>query len=439
MGCSIDLPSLGLRFSHRPQIITTSVRQRRNRPPSVIAFPNSYRLKHTHHLLRRILCSAVDEEQIQQSEEVSFSDAENSLIGSLIGIQGRGRSASPEQLKAFEQAVAVLEATKGIPDPGFSSFYLFQLSVSSVMQTSSSLIEGRWQLIFTTRPGSASPIQRTFVGVDLFSVFQEIFLQTNDPRVSNIVKFSDAIGELKVEAAATVKDGKRILFRFDKAAFSLKFLPFKVPYPVPFRLLGDEAKGWLDTTYLSESGNLRISRGNKKTQLTMSYSGVVQGTTFVLQKQTEPRQKLLSAISSGSSVIQAIDKFILVNQNVTKGEQQLVEGEWQMIWSSQMETDSWIENAANGLMGSQIIKNGKLKFLVDILFGFKFSMNGTYEKSGTNVYDVLMDDGAIVVGPYGLPVELVTKFKLEVLYSDDKIRITRGYNNILFVHLRVGR
>jgi hypothetical protein len=65
------------------------------------------------------------------------------------------------------------------------------------------------------------------------------------------------------QAAASIGDGKRILFRFDRAAFSFKFLPFKVPYPVPFKLLGDEAKGWLDTTYLSHSGNLRISRGNK--------------------------------------------------------------------------------------------------------------------------------------------------------------------------------
>jgi hypothetical protein len=40
-------------------------------------------------------------------------------------------------------------------------------------------------------------------------------------------------------------------------------LPFKVPYPVPFKLLGDEAKGWLDTTYLSPTGALRISKGNK--------------------------------------------------------------------------------------------------------------------------------------------------------------------------------
>lgn len=42
-------------------------------------------------------------------------------------------------------------------------------------------------------------MQRTFVGVDSFSVFQEVYLQTDDPRVSNIVKFSDTIGELKVE------------------------------------------------------------------------------------------------------------------------------------------------------------------------------------------------------------------------------------------------
>ncbi|KAF5748800.1 plastid-lipid-associated protein 12 chloroplastic [Tripterygium wilfordii] len=186
--------------------------------------------------------SLVDEQQ----QETSFSDAENQLIDALIGIQGRGRSASPRQLNDVEQAVKFLEGLGGVPDP-----------------TSSSLIEGRWQLMFTTRPGTASPIQRTFVGVDFFSVFQEVYLRTNDPRVSNIVRFSDAIGELKVEAAASIKDGKRILFQFDEAAFSFKFLPFKVPYPVPFRLLGDEAKGWLDTTYLSSSGNLRISRGNK--------------------------------------------------------------------------------------------------------------------------------------------------------------------------------
>ncbi|KAK9941343.1 hypothetical protein M0R45_017949 [Rubus argutus] len=339
------------------------------------------------------------------AEQVSFTEEENSLVEALIGIQGRGRSASPQQLNEVESAVQVLEALQGVPDP-----------------TRSSLIQGRWQLMFTTRPGTASPIQRTFVGVDFFSVFQEVNLQTNDQRVSNIVKFSDAIGELKVEAEASIKDGKRILFRFDRAAFSFKFLPFKVPYPVPFRLLGDEANGWLDTTYLSQSGNLRISRGSK-------------GTTFVLQKKAEPRQRLLSIISTGIGVKEAIKEFISLNQNL--GELKLQEGEWQMVWSSQEETDSWLENAANGLMGTQIVKeNGQIKFVVDAFLGLKFSISGTLVKSGSRTYDVTMDDAAIIGGGFGYPLELGRKFELELLYSDDKIRITQGYNKILFVHIR---
>ncbi|GMP92015.1 hypothetical protein CsSME_00042424 [Camellia sinensis var. sinensis] len=56
-----------------------------------------------------------------------------------------------------------------------------------------------------------------------------------------------------------------------------------------------------------------------------------------------------------------------------------------MIWSSQMETDSWLENAANGLMGVQVVKsNGKLKFLVDILLGIRFSMDGTFVIKATS-------------------------------------------------------
>ena len=34
----------------------------------------------------------------------------------------------------------------------------------------------------------------------------------------------------------------RVDFQFDKAAFAFNALPFKLPYPVPFKLLGDETK-----------------------------------------------------------------------------------------------------------------------------------------------------------------------------------------------------
>ncbi|KAL0435482.1 UNVERIFIED_CONTAM: putative plastid-lipid-associated protein 12, chloroplastic [Sesamum radiatum] len=356
-------------------------------------------------------CSLVGQQQVEEEEEVSktaaFTEEENALINALIGIQGRGRSASSPQLQEVERAVQKLENLEGVADP-----------------TGSSLIEGRWQLMFTTRPGTASPIQRTFVGVDSFSVFQEVYLRTDDPRVSNIVKFSDVIGELKVEWRQS-KMGNGSSSGLTEQPFPSNFSSFKVPYPVPFRLLGDEAKGWLDTTYLSQSGNIRISRGNK-------------GTTFVLQKETEPRQRLLSTISNGGDVRKAIDEFITLNQSKGKSELEVVEGEWLMIWSTQEVTESWIENAAKGLMGKQIIRpNGDIKFLVDILFGFKFSMTGKYAKSGFNTYDVTMDDAAIVAGPYGIPAEMETKFTLELLYTDENIRISRGYGKILFVHVRV--
>ena len=38
------------------------------------------------------------------------------------------------------------------------------------------------------------------------------------------------------------KQNLRIDFQFDRAAFDFKKLPIKIPYPVPFKLLGDETK-----------------------------------------------------------------------------------------------------------------------------------------------------------------------------------------------------
>ncbi len=46
--------------------------------------------------------------------------------------------------------------------------------------TTSPLLDGRWKLLFTTRPGTASPIQRSFTGVEAFSVFQVLCM----PRTS---------------------------------------------------------------------------------------------------------------------------------------------------------------------------------------------------------------------------------------------------------------
>ncbi|XP_038976544.1 probable plastid-lipid-associated protein 12, chloroplastic isoform X5 [Phoenix dactylifera] len=319
-------------------------------------FPKAHR--------RRPYLRPISSSLLEGEQQLSFTEPEAVLLESLLGIQGRGRAASPQQLQDVERAVQTLESLQGLPEP------------------------------------------RTFVGVDFFKIFQEVYLRTDDPRVSNIVKFSDAIGELKVEAAAKIKDRRRILFQFDRAAFCFKFLPFKVPYPVPFRLLGDEAKGWLDTTYLSHNGNIRISRGNK-------------GTTFVLQKETEPRQRLLSAISGGTGVTEVIDELVSLNPEEVADVSVTMEGEWQLLWASQMKNESWSSIAANGLKGLQIVTvDGRLENLVDPFPGFKISANGNLIRiSNSNMYIVTMKDGAVSVGTLKFPLDIKSEFRMELLQN----------------------
>ena len=87
---------------------------------------------------------------------------------------------------------------------GFSEYLGIKISdalatLNVQAPTNSALLEGRWRLLFTTRPGSASPIQRTFTGVDAFTVYQEILFSTPaGARVNNIVDFGGRIGQLKV-------------------------------------------------------------------------------------------------------------------------------------------------------------------------------------------------------------------------------------------------
>ncbi|OAE35007.1 hypothetical protein AXG93_1864s1350 [Marchantia polymorpha subsp. ruderalis] len=340
--------------------------------------------------------------------DTAQSREELALIEALLGIQGRGRVAAPQQLEAVQRAIDALEEAGGVQDP-----------------TLSPLIEGRWQLMFTTRPGTASPIQRTFVGVDAFTVFQEIELTgTTDPRVSNIVRASESIGELKVEAAATRESNKRILFRFDKAAFDFKFLPFKVPYPVPFKLLGDEAKGWLDTTYLSPSGTIRISRGNK-------------GSTFILQKNLDPRQQLLQAVATGTNVEKAIE--VLVSLNPTKDCTDIggLKGQWRLLWNSQAENANWIQKSSVKLKNWQIYyDNTRLENLVEFLPGLKLRAGASTLAASEERQDVKIEGASLELGSLRIPVNITGEGYVDILYLDQKLKISRGNKGSMFLHVR---
>ena len=206
---------------------------------------------------------------------VATSDVEDALLRLPAG-----------QAADADQLISSLISAGGIDDPALSPVIEGDWTL---LQTSSSEFDLRNPLgrrVDGTSPGlegaiaaitggeavqvaSSSPIQRAIT--QAFSVVQTIRLTGSQPRVVQIV--NTPLGPLTLGAKARVdaSQPQRISFMFDEGYLQLAPpASLRVPYPVPFKLLGKEAEGYLDTLYLSE--RLRISRGNK-------------GTTFVLARE----------------------------------------------------------------------------------------------------------------------------------------------------------
>ena len=241
-----------------------------------------------------------------------------SILEQSEAISGGNTGLTLDDQAAVENAIQVLEASKsGIKDP-----------------VTSPLIDGVWRLLYTTTPATNSPIQKKVTSLKGVAVYQVVnllstggsFLPGSLPDISNTVCVGDA-ARLRVTAIASTTqrplveprqgDGtffglapfgksssaaprsplERIDFAFQEARLEIKGQKLTVPYPVPFKLLGDEAKGWIDNTYVSNT--LRVARGNK-------------GTTFVLRRAdaaTDPLAKLASepidSLQSGGASVAA--------------------------------------------------------------------------------------------------------------------------------------
>lgn len=240
---------------------------------------------------------------ISSLKENEVDVAESQLRRALENVSGRGRTASLEVQREIEQLIGTLE----------------QAGLSQ--KRDDNVLEGVWRLLYTSTPGNtASPIQRSLTGFDGVSIFQVIdlkrpsFLGDGLPTVSNTVVFGEGQSRLRVTALAStlsrplveprVGDGnifglypfgrsaskpprspqERIDFAFQEAQFEFSQpFPFSIPYPVPFKALGDEAKGFIDNTYYSSS--FRISRGNK-------------GTIFLLERANVSTDKKAAAAAA---------------------------------------------------------------------------------------------------------------------------------------------
>lgn len=240
----------------------------------LLAFTEGFR---SHVTPRRAVSSSVR----MASTTLSVAEAKLQLlelVGRELASTSRGSRVSLTDAKRLSELVKRLEAEGPVADPKVTG-----------------LLAGAWQLLYTLRTNTGientewltyllengpSPVQRFVIG----SVAQvSLVYQTLDEaltRFVNVIDFEDTLGgRLNLEAAVdAVKDDGKLEIRFDNAFFmfsrnpitkQLLDKPTRLPYPVPFRLLPNESRGYLETTFLDDE--LRIARGNR-------------GSTFILKR-----------------------------------------------------------------------------------------------------------------------------------------------------------
>jgi hypothetical protein len=100
---------------------------------------------------------------------------ETELLAAIQGLRRREEQNPAEAQARVRRLIGELEAAKGIPRPARAP-----------------QVNGKWRLLYTSSDGTASPIQRGFVGSSAVTVYQLIDLEaasSPEPTVTNLVDF----------------------------------------------------------------------------------------------------------------------------------------------------------------------------------------------------------------------------------------------------------
>lgn len=146
--------------------------------------------------------------------------------------------------------------------------------------TTDQRILGCWRNAHTSKNPNASPIQRAFLSASSAApqieqyIFGPQLSMTSLPATDLVTRIDmrSSLGAvLNVHALITSVDGCMLHVTVKQGWFSFERLPqwfggarlsrpLRVPYFVPFRMLGKKANGWQKITYLDD--HVRITRGN---------------------------------------------------------------------------------------------------------------------------------------------------------------------------------
>ncbi len=186
----------------------------------------------------------------------------------MRAIAGKNRGLNATEIEKQAILIATMQLEKLNPTPRSTE--------------ASDLLEGDWQLLYTTSQG--------LLGIDRFPLVQlgQIYqcIRTKDTKIYNIAEICGLPlleGLVAVSANLEIVSEQRVQVKFDRSITGLqRLLSYQSPAtfiqqiehgkkfaPLDFPLNSDRQQGWLDITYLDR--NLRIGRGN-------------EGSLFVLAK-----------------------------------------------------------------------------------------------------------------------------------------------------------
>lgn len=230
---------------------------------------------------------------------------------------------------------------------------------------------------------------------------------------------------------------------------------------MPFRLLGDERKGWIDNTYMNAEGTFRIARGNKGTLFVLTRpppgledvllssseeEGGSEGGGGVAAAAAALERRLLEAVAAREpdarvlSLVAALQSECAAATPAAPARSPLAAGTWRLVWSQQAANASPLQKWGSAQARSyQIIDAaaGRLENVVD-LGAAQVRAQADCSPASDCRTDVNIGSAflALFGGAVRVPLPVSGAGYVDWLYLSERVRVTRGSKGSLFIHAR---
>jgi hypothetical protein len=139
-----------------------------------------------------------------------------------------------------------------------------------------------------------------------------------------------------------------------------------------------------------------------------------------------------------SQVQSVIEELVAANPTASPAQSELAQGTWRLIWSQQSKSANALQKWGSSQSDSfQVIEGGNVQNIAQVLPFLRLRAYASTAVESEVRTAVTIERGVVEVGPFTLPLPGVKgEGYIDWLYLDEELRITRGNEGSLFVHMR---